>query len=731
MANITGTSGDDLIHVSGDGEENNYPDPPYNEIALATDVIIGSGVDNSQFVVQSGDDNITAGGGDDVIFSGGGWDVIAGGAGNDIIHANGAIIIDPDGNDGDGFTVVGGGVINGNNGDDDITAGYDETINGGNGTDTVHLNLVFDYVPWAAHTILHWFNAQAETVDLSAAATGTITLNIDGLGSLYDTVSNVEAFDIVFGSGNDVVTGSLGNDTLQGDNFSGVVGGNDTIGGNDGDDHLLGEGGNDTLSGDAGNDTVEGGMAPGSFDDSQSDSIAGGADNDILIGGSGDLFDGGTGTDAAVIHLERSTYSYNINLASATSSTLYNFGDVTSLQTQFGSTAITHGTETQNLEHINELDLGSGNDTVSGDPNLIDLLSMGDGNDTVNFTGTMPSTTLVEGGIGTDVLNLSGDYSTQFVLDFMSVTGFETINLAAGNDYNFKFNIGATDILNIDGSGLGSGDNMTLDVSLYADTTLEIDGGAGNDWVYYGDELVSGQHFDGGAGSDTLELGGGNVTLTFGAQTVKNVETIKFDASPVGWGPYAYSLTLANGNVASGATMTLDGSSLGANGYADTLTIDGHQESDGHYIMLGGAANDTLTGGDQSDSFTGGLGADTLKGNGGADTFVYAATTDSYSVNNAYDRLVGFDPTVDKIDLWFGVNAIDAAITGGTLGTLHNLADAAHLGVHDALLFTANNGNIYVVVDSNGTAGYQTGDDLIIRVDGGSNLSSLSTSTFV
>jgi len=61
--------------------------------------------------------------------------------------------------------------------------------------------------------------------------------------------------------------------------------------------------------------------------------------------------------------------------------------------------------------------------------------------------------------------------------------------------------------------------------------------------------------------------------------------------------------------VATGQTLTVNGASLGA---GDVLTFVGSAETDGNFLIYGGAGNDVLGGG---------AGNDTINGNGGADTF--------------------------------------------------------------------------------------------------------------
>ncbi len=59
----------------------------------------------------------------------------------------------------------------------------------------------------------------------------------------------------------------------------------------------------------------------------------------------------------------------------------------------------------------------------------------------------------------------------------------------------------------------------------------------------------------------------------------------------------------------------------------------------------------------------------------------------------------------------------------------------AQLGAHDAVLFDPNHGDlhhhIYLIVDMNGVAGYQAGQDLVLDVTNSTNLGSLTAGNFV
>jgi Ca2+-binding RTX toxin-like protein len=258
-----------------------------------------------------------------------------------------------------------------------------------------------------------------------------------------------------------------------------------------------------------------------------------------------------------------------------------------------------------------------------------------------------------------------------------------------------------------------------------------------------GASLTAADTIDGGSGTDTLYLAGDySAGLTLGATTVSNIERIILTAGA------SYNLTIDNATVTAGHSLTVAGNALGA---SDSFVFDGsHDTSGGTLSISGGAGNDTLTGGwandviragDGTNTITGGGGSDILSGGAGADTFVYNAVSDSTSTG--YDRITTFNANADFFHLnGMSVTGIDTAITSGLLqGEAHfdaNLATdvgAAQLAAHHAVLFTADSGNLaghtFLVVDINGTAGYQAGQDIVIDLTGGTNLNSLSTGNFI
>ena len=228
---------------------------------------------------------------------------------------------------------------------------------------------------------------------------------------------------------------------------------------------------------------------------------------------------------------------------------------------------------------------------------------------------------------------------------------------------------------------LGSG----ADSLFYQSGNGEIYGGGGPDTIG-GNGNTDGVWFiDGGTGRDTV-LAYGNSPLGF--STVSD---------GVGSGDDTYSaigdvlLSYATGS--GGINVDLDqGFQQSAGHGTDTLSgfnrIDGSQGNDvilggsaaaaGAYTFRGLGGNDTLTGGVADDALNGGSGDDTLDGaegddvllggagtdvltgdtgrdlmNGGTgpDTFVYLDRSDSTVVIAGRDRISGYSPTEDLIDL--------------------------------------------------------------------------------
>ena len=254
-------------------------------------------------------------------------------------------------------------------------------------------------------------------------------------------------------------------------------------------------------------------------------------------------------------------------------------------------------------------------------------------------------------------------------------------------------------------------------------------GGHGNDGFFFGadNNLTASDRIDGGAGTDTIALRGdhsGANAIAFDPASFTGVEILTFLSShsneyggqilPVG---FDYDVTLADANLAPGASLDVIAGNLRSD---ETFRFDGRAETNGSLRIISGAGDDILFGGSGGDTLYGGLGADRLEGGAGGDIYFYRSVAESTSTG--YDSLVGFDALEDRIDVpGGGSRAVTHSATGSLSAASFDQDLAAGmdgvLGAGQAALFTASSGSlaghVFAVVDANGVAGYQPGEDFV------------------
>lgn len=225
--------------------------------------------------------------------------------------------------------------------------------------------------------------------------------------------------------------------------------------------------------------------------------------------------------------------------------------------------------------------------------------------------------------------------------------------------------------------------------------------------------------------NDTLQLSG-----DFSAGFQLPAQPGDLDAIVLGAGN-DYNLVAADDHLAPGETMTINAGPLGDGGQ---VIFDGSAERDGNFVFIGGALADTFLGGGGDDRIMGNGGGDMLSGGGGSDTFIYGGAGESSGTG--YDTLAGFTPGTDHIDLPGTVSSFAAPIATGALSMASFDADlgaaTAGLGAAQAAWFTPDTGDlagtIFLIVDANGIAGYQPGQDYVFAV-GGTPLADLTGHT--
>ena len=225
-----------------------------------------------------------------------------------------------------------------------------------------------------------------------------------------------------------------------------------------------------------------------------------------------------------------------------------------------------------------------------------------------------------------------------------------------------------------------------------------------------------GDHPEFGAGTNDLVELDGDYSAGFGLGTPDYVEQIIARAGN------DYNLIADDNNVAAGRTLTINAMPLRD---ANSMIFDGSAETDGRFIFYGGEAGDVFLGGAGNDRIYGLGGGDILSGGGGSDIFAYYDAAHSSGAD--YDVLADFDPGTDRIDLEVSVTGFDAAVQGGTLSSGNFSADLgaalSGLGAGHAVYYAPDAGDlagtVFLVVDANGIAGYQEGEDYVFALAGG------------
>lgn len=339
-----------------------------------------------------------------------------------------------------------------------------------------------------------------DSVSYAGSLTGlTVSLDdltddgTDGLSNLHSDVENV-----IGGSGNDVLSGS--------------VSANDLAGG-PGNDLLLGRGGNDRLRGDAGGDRVYGQTGDDVIDGgADGDLVSGGEGSDRVFGGSGnDTVTGGNGDDD--VFGEDGSDSVTEPEAAA------NGGDLLSGGTGLDTVSYAGRSTGVSISLDNSANDGSADEF---DRVLLDIENATGGNGSDTITGSAAANTL-HGGAGNDVLDgglgsdaLFGDTGVD-TADYHLRTAAVTASLdnlandgVAGEADNIRTDVenltGGTGSDRLTGSSaanrlVGGGGNDTLTGNGAADV---LDGGIGNDTIYSRDSVRD--SVIGGTGTDRAHV---------------------------------------------------------------------------------------------------------------------------------------------------------------------------------------------------------------------------------
>ncbi len=429
--------------------------------------------------------------------------------------------------------------------------------------------------------------------------------------------------------------------------------------------------GNDQIFGDAGNDTIFGGAGD--------DMLDGGADNDVLQGGMGnDQIIGGPGSDTAVYFGAHTDYTLTFDAGTQTFT-------VTDKRT----------------------DATDGTDIVNG----VESFGFSDGLFTYDTAGR-PTSQTVNNGDGTttitqfDASDIAPWSSLAATRDAANSLVSQSIVRDAGSRWINSFDVtDAQPWMWQTASYDAAGHQLSL-VTMYDDFSYALtifDAANAYSWT---------------SATIGFDPGGTEQFLTGvrddGSTTISRSEILgAFDT--VLWFTKPYD------------------ANQGGSAVAVSLTGGGHDD-----LLFGYDANDTLNGAGGNDVLNGGGGADDLTGGPGGDLFAYNSVAESTGAT--FDRIEDFDTSVDAIKLPVHVTGVDATVSGTVMtagsfdSDLQAAIGASQLAAGHAVLFNPGGtdfaGRTFLIVDANGLAGYQSGEDYVLDVTGGA-LGGLSAGNFV
>ncbi len=508
-----------------------------------------------------------------------------------------------------------GQVLFGQSGVDSITGGSgNDTLYGGADADWISSGAGADLIDGGDGSDTIFFGTGGDMVFGGAGDDLIDDVNFTQEGAFNDYIDGGDGNDTIYtGGGNDTILGGAGNDFAYGDD------GNDSIDGGAGNDSFFGGNGNDTLIGGAGADTIQGEAGDDVIDltasdftadiafggdgndliisrtdlDGGSDSLYGGDGRDTLVGGAGDLIDGGsTGDDVDTLDLSS---------APVTATTTFTFSGT-------GAGIVINSGQTVTFTEIEVIRATEGADSINA---TVDsggmVIDAGAGNDSV-FGGSGRDS--FAGGLGNDSM-LGG-------------AGNDTLDGGAGDDRLFGGD--GADVL-IGGAGadslLGGNDADTI-FGAAGDTVSGGESGVDSDKLVLNWANVQSVAYAGGgeAGTVTFTAASGGGTLTF-----SEIETIGYTGAIEG----------GAGNDLVGAGFgDAEGDQIdGVDGLNDTVLAGAGNDTvmagAGNDLVFGGTGNDALFGGDGADTLDGGDGNDTLSGGAGSDTAVFTGAVTDYS----------------------------------------------------------------------------------------------------
>ena len=786
---LKGAKGDDTIsggigidYLDG-GEGNDTVDYSYSTSFVKIDLNSNTasiGVNDNDTIIDF--ENVKASNHNDIIVmkSSGGLDGIL----NKIDGLNGTDTIDYGHYTSDLTIDMGAGTVA--TGDNDILTSIENVIGGiGNDTFKTNLNVSNTFDGNAGFDVLDYsnvtsgievtLNSSNQTTIKIAGHNNDLAINIENIkgSSANDTLIGDALDNILYGNaGNDYISGLDGNDSLYGGT------GDDNIFGGRGLDYIEGGAGADTIDSGAGNDTVYGGDGKDTINSGIGDDIVyGGAGNDVIdSGGQSDTVYGGAGDDHISTQGGDDTVYGGLgkdSISGGTGADVIYGDDLNNSDINGGDDTVFGGSGNDTIYG------GYGDDTLAGGAND-DIIDGGEGNDTIDYStatsgvssdlgndGTTHQT--VGGGQGIDKITgienvLGSSFDDIFYTNINSNTSFSggsDKNEQNGDTVDYSDKLTTSSIgLQIDLSTGGKATFTNASNKKIVDTLIDIEnitGGAGSDTIVGDDSnntfkgnagddtfISSGEgkdHFDGGAGTDTLSYAKATSnalidlhtnTANVGANdqdTLNDIENIlatKFDDTIImradnksntidgKAGNDTISYTNYTSNVNIDLSKTSAQTVTNSTDIDTLINIENVITGSGNDILKGSSANNSLSSDAGDDTFLTSAGDDYMDGgneatgNRGNDLLDYSSIT---NVDNDF-KTGGLTIRLDGTTLIKAT--LNAYNTDGTDKT-DSIINIEHING------TANNDTIFGDDASNILKG-QAGDDYI---DGGSRADTL------
>ena len=518
IENLVGTSGSDILRSSAGSTNVVTTLSSANSGSISDAASTGSFGFSSfeQLDLQGGDDTLVVNGSTGGVSLNGSVDLGTGDNTLSMSGSAGSIAAISSGAGNDTFTIAAGsitGAVSAGDGTNQLTiSGSGSSIgsySGGSGADLVTLNGgdVGGNIELGtgANTLL--------LSNSSSSITGNVSFG-SGTADTLSYASNSAATTITLSGANSIGDGGA---TGIGGNVSGF----EALVGGDGNDSLTAQAGSNSLSiSSSGVVNLDNSLTLSGF---ETLNLGSGADSATLLGAFNGTIELGSGTNSVTLESGGSA----TNLIGGSESDTLNF-NANGTSVSFGSNGSGSGQSTifTGFETVNLL---GGDDSASFNGAFAGTVDLGQGNDAATiYTGG--SVTNLAGGSGSDSLNFDGGSNTITVSGSgngtdgtTSFTSFETINLGGGNDTATVNGVASTTITLDGGAGTDTLQVASTDSANNSLTLSGVGGGMLGNVTFLNQESVSL-----GSGGDTvllangsslagnLNLGGGSNSLQIG-----------------------------------------------------------------------------------------------------------------------------------------------------------------------------------------------------------------------